>query len=206
MAAFWILIAQKFWPPRVCLSRPQTATSGFLCLRPWWTAAVSEVQMAQTGTGDWSVLLIWSWADTRSTGPSFFPTCSVINVSTVTGKNWVDVLGRKRPMRWDSSWWEEWRRIAALSIICRCIFFAAAEVQIHYLPFVTVNDLGPFRQEASPQVRDSGVFMGPSESFRRSVSKLSVQNNIATKRWRAANSYVMRKTFLSPENLAVILI
>lgn len=78
-------------------------------------------------------------------------------------------------------------------------------MQIHYVPFVTVNDLGRFHHKASLQVGESGVFMGPS-AFRRSVSKLRVENNIATKCWRVANSYDLRKIFHSPENVALIMI
>lgn len=44
-------------------------------------------------------------------------------------------------------------------------FHGCRSAGIHYVPFVMVKDIGRFHRKASPQVRESRIFMGSSELF-----------------------------------------
>lgn len=46
-------------------------------------------------------------------------------------------------------------------------FHGCRSAEIHYVPFVTVNDIGIFHCKASTQVRELCVFTGLSKSFNR---------------------------------------
>lgn len=157
----------------------------------------------------WSVLLIWSRADTCSSISSISLTCSRLLMSPVViGKSWIDALGRDGPMRWDCSWWEQWRRIAAMSITYRCIF-TAAQVQrfimwpLWWVKWCTrssqgiVGLYGPFRASVIPprgRARTEGKTTAKGAKadkllvcilllVRETVSVLLLEERSASKQW-----------------------
>lgn len=107
----------------------------------------------------------------------FLQPAAVINVPAVTGKSWVDGLVRDGPMRWDSSWWGRLKKNCCSVDNLQTHSHGCRSAEIHYVPFVTVSDVGRLHRKASPMRSGNRVSSrGPSEDAKKNSREAETEN------------------------------